>query len=183
MAAGSKWKALAFNFSVRVWCMFLMLKCRGKGDLVCALFRYLQKLEECSCVLATCDGFYGQTCSLIYNPKPIWGYTRMRWSLFRSFTVTTLSFLSFFESRVFIESDSGYPKDKETRNCWKPWDPLQYNTPRSDPPVLPSLIPGDLPPCTCRAPGRGPSHQSACSNIETRMDRPKSEVRVIRGVA
>ena len=40
-------------------------------------------------------------------------------------------------------------------------------------PPLP--IPGDL--------GRGPSHQSTCSNIETRVDRPKSVVRVIRGVA
>jgi len=29
----------------------------------------------------------------------------------------------------------------------------------------------------------GPSHQSTCSNIETRMGRPKSVVRVIRGVA
>jgi len=39
----------------------------------------------------------------------------------------------------------------------------------------PSPIPGDL--------GRGPSHQSTCSNIETRMDRPMSVVRVIRGAA
>ena len=31
--------------------------------------------------------------------------------------------------------------------------------------------------------GRGPRRQSTCSNIETRMDRPKSVVRVIRGVA
>jgi len=36
------------------------------------------------------------------------------------------------------------------------------------------VCPGDL--------GRGPSHQSTCSNIETRMDRPKSVVRVIKGV-
>jgi len=37
----------------------------------------------------------------------------------------------------------------------------------------PSPIPGDL--------GRGPSHQSTCSNIETRMDRTKYVVRVITG--
>ena len=39
----------------------------------------------------------------------------------------------------------------------------------------PSPIPGDL--------GRGPSRQSICSNIETRMDRTKYVVRVIRGAS
>jgi len=31
--------------------------------------------------------------------------------------------------------------------------------------------------------GRGPNHQSTCANIETLMNRPKTVVRVIRGVA
>jgi len=38
-------------------------------------------------------------------------------------------------------------------------------------------------PSACRAPERGPSPQSTCSNIETRMDRPKFVVKVMRGVA
>jgi hypothetical protein len=75
-----------------------------------------------------------------------------------------------------LKTDSGYPKDTGVN---KPWQPLRI--PFAITPIgqlhqsPPSPIPGDL--------GRGPSHQSTCSNIETRMDRPKSVVRVIRGVA
>ena len=59
----------------------------------------------------------------------------------------------------------------------KPWQPLRI--PSAITPIgqlhqsPPSPIPGDL--------GRGPSHQSTCSNIKTPMDRPKSVVGVIRG--
>jgi len=77
-----------------------------------------------------------------------------------------------------LKTDSGYPKDMEVN---KPWQLL--GIPFAITPIghlhqsLPSHIPGGL--------GRGPSHwhQSTCSNIETRMDRPKSVVSVIRGVA
>jgi len=75
-----------------------------------------------------------------------------------------------------LKTDSGYPKDTGVN---KPWQPLRI--PFTIIPICqlhqspPSPIPGDL--------GRGPSHQSTCSNIETHMDRPKSVVRVIRGVA
>ena len=75
-----------------------------------------------------------------------------------------------------LKTYSGYPKDTGVN---KPWQPLRI--PSAITPIgqlhqsPPSPIPGDL--------GRGPSHQSTCSNIETRMDRPKSVVRVIRGVA
>ena len=75
-----------------------------------------------------------------------------------------------------LKTDSGYPKDTGVN---KPWQPL--GIPFAITPISqlhqspPSPIPEDL--------GRGPSHQSTCSNIETRMDRPKSVVRVIRGVA
>jgi len=78
--------------------------------------------------------------------------------------------------KFLLKTDSGYPKDTGVK---KPWQPLRipsaithigqlYQSP-------PSPIQGNL--------GRGPSHQSTCSNIETRMDRPKSVVRVVRGVA
>ena len=62
-----------------------------------------------------------------------------------------------------------------------PWQPLGIPSRAAIIPIChlhkspPSPIPGDL--------GRGPSHHPTCSNIETRMDRPKSVVRVIRGVA
>ena len=75
-----------------------------------------------------------------------------------------------------LKTDSGYPKDTGVD---KPWQTL--GIPSTITPIgqlhqsPPWPIPGDL--------GRGPSHQSTCSNIETRMDRPKSVVRVIRGVA
>ena len=75
-----------------------------------------------------------------------------------------------------LKTDGGYLKDTGVN---KPWQPLTI--PSAITPIgqlhqsPPSPIPGDL--------GRGPSHQSTCSNIETRMDRPKSVVRVIRGVA
>jgi len=75
-----------------------------------------------------------------------------------------------------LKTDSGYPKDAVVN---KPWQPL--GIPFAITPIgqlhqsPPSPIPGDL--------GRGPSHKSTCSNIETRIDRPKSVVRVVRGVA
>ena len=75
-----------------------------------------------------------------------------------------------------LKTDSGYPKDTGVN---KPWQPL--GIPFAITPIgqlhqsPPSPIPGDL--------GRGPSHQSTCSNIQTRMDRPKSVVRVVRAVA
>ena len=76
-----------------------------------------------------------------------------------------------------LKTDTGYPKDTGLNKPWQPLGILSAITPigqlHQSPP---SPIPGDL--------GRGPSHQSTCSNIETRMDRPKSVVvRVIRGVA
>jgi len=75
-----------------------------------------------------------------------------------------------------LKTDSGYPKDT---GVIKPWQPLGIPfaiTPISQLHQSPSSpIPGDL--------GRGPSHQSHVLNIESRMDRPKSVVRVIRGVA
>ena len=57
------------------------------------------------------------------------------------------------------KTDSGYPKDKGVN---KPWQPL--GIPSAITPIgqlhqsPPSPIPGDL--------GRGPSHQSTCSNID-----------------
>jgi len=75
-----------------------------------------------------------------------------------------------------LNTDSGYPKDTGVHKTWQP-----LGIPSAIIPIgqlhqsPPSPIPGDL--------GRGPSHQSTCSNIETRMDRPISVVRVIRGVA
>ena len=79
-----------------------------------------------------------------------------------------------------LKTDGGYPKDTGVN---KPWQPLEIPSAITPFGQLhqspPSPIPGDL--------GRGPSHQSTCSNIETRMDRPKSDsesvVRVISGVA
>jgi len=83
---------------------------------------------------------------------------------------------TFFESRVLLKTDSRYPKDTGVD---KPWQPLGIPFARTPMGQLhqspPSPIPGDL--------GRGPSHQPTCSNVETRMDRPKSIVTVIRGVA
>ena len=78
--------------------------------------------------------------------------------------------------QFLFKTHSWYPKDTGLN---KPWQPL--GIPFAITPIgqlhqsPPSPIPGDL--------GRGPSHQSTCSNIEKRMDRPKSVVRVIRGVA
>ena len=75
-----------------------------------------------------------------------------------------------------LKTDSGYPKDTGVNKLWQP-----LRIPFAITPIgqlhqsPPSPIPGDL--------GRGPSHQSTCSNIETRMDRLNSVVRVIRGVA
>ena len=75
-----------------------------------------------------------------------------------------------------LKTDRGYPKDSDT-GVNKPWQPL--GIPSAITPIgqlhqsPPSPIPGDI--------GRGPSHQSTCSNIETRMDRPKSVVRVHQG--
>jgi hypothetical protein len=75
-----------------------------------------------------------------------------------------------------LKTDSGYPKETGVN---QPWQPLRIPSAITQIGQLhqspPSPIPGDL--------GTGPSHQSKCSNIETRMDRPKSVVRVIRGVA
>ena len=65
-----------------------------------------------------------------------------------------------------LKTDSGYPKDTGVK---KPWQPL--GIPSAITPIgqlhqsPPSPFPGDL--------GRGPSHQSTCSNIEPRMDRIK----------
>ena len=75
-----------------------------------------------------------------------------------------------------MKTDGGYPKDVGVETPWR-----TLNIPFAITPLgqfyqsLPWPIPGDL--------ERGPSHQSTCSNVETRMDRPKSVVRVIRGVA
>jgi len=75
-----------------------------------------------------------------------------------------------------LKINSGYPKDT---GVIKPWQSLRIPSAITLIGQLhqspPSPIPGDL--------GRGPSHQSTCSNIETRMDSPKSVLRVIRGVA
>ena len=68
-----------------------------------------------------------------------------------------------------LKIDSGYPKyPKDTGvtlfTLATRGNPLRYNTNRSAPPVSAlahSMTPGDL--------GRGPSHQSTCSNIETRI--------------
>jgi len=95
-----------------------------------------------------------------------------------NFCYMSFNFFNDIYMRVefLLKTDSGYPKDTGVN---KPWQPL--GIPSAITPIgqlhqsPPSPIPGDL--------GRGPSHQSTCSNIETRMDRPKSVVRVIRGVA
>jgi len=79
---------------------------------------------------------------------------------------------------LLLKTDSGYPKDTGVNKHWQPLRIPSAITPNGQfHQSPPSPIPGDL--------GRGPSHQSTCSNIETRMDRPgpKSVVRVIRGVA
>jgi len=87
-----------------------------------------------------------------------------------------LALLMCLRVEFLLKTDSGYPKDTGVN---KPWQPLGIPFAITSIGQLhqfpPSPIPGDL--------GRGPSHQSTCSNIETRMDRPKSVVRVIRGVA
>ena len=88
--------------------------------------------------------------------------------------IMSISFFAFFESRNWLKTDCGYPKDKGVTlmTLVTPENPLRYNTPRS---ALPF---SDL------AHSRGPRKMSqAPSNIETRMDRPKFVVRVIRGVA
>jgi len=75
-----------------------------------------------------------------------------------------------------LKPDSGYPKDTGVNKPWQPLGiPFAITLISQIHQSLPSPIPGDL--------GRGPSHQSTCSNIETRMDRLKSVVRVIRKVA
>ena len=43
MAAGGKHRALAFYFSVRICCMFLMSKCRGESDLDLCMTSILSK--------------------------------------------------------------------------------------------------------------------------------------------
>jgi len=85
----------------------------------------------------------------------------------------------YFELRLRIEfllkTDSGYPKDTGVIFI------LALGIPSAITPIgqlhqsPPWPIPGDL--------GRGPSHQSTCWNIKTRMHRPKCVVSVIRGVA
>jgi len=76
-----------------------------------------------------------------------------------------------------MKTESGYATGVILLTLATPGNPLRCHTHRSVHLLQspPSPIPRDL--------GRGPSHQSACSNIETRKDRPKSVVRVIRGVA
>jgi len=84
-----------------------------------------------------------------------------------------LGFLNPLRVEFLLRTDSVYPKDTGVN---KPWQPLGIPLAITHIGQLhqspPSPIPGDL--------GRGPSHQSTCSNIETRMYRPKSVVRVIR---
>jgi len=90
---------------------------------------------------------------------------------FLSFFLSFLGFEDRMALRVefLLKTDSGYPKDTAVN---KPWQPL--GIPSAITPIgqlhqsPPSPIPRDL--------GRGPSHQSTCSNIETRMERPKSVV-------
>jgi len=55
--AGSRHRALAFDFSVRIWYMFLISKCRGESDLGLCMSSVLAK--ECHCVVATSNL---QTC-------------------------------------------------------------------------------------------------------------------------
>ena len=95
-----------------------------------------------------------------------------------SWFVISMRILLFFVFRVefLLKTDRRYPKDTGVN---KPWQPLRI--PFAITPIgqlhqsPPSPLPGDL--------GRGPSNKSTCSNIETRMDRINSVVRVIRGVA
>ena len=90
--------------------------------------------------------------------------------------VSAASFLLLLRVEFLLKTDSGYPKDTGVNKPWQPLGIPSAITPIGQLDQSPPLpIPGDL--------GRGPSHQSTCSNIETRMDRPKSVVRVIRGVA
>jgi len=81
-----------------------------------------------------------------------------------------------FRVYFLLKTDSCYPNNTGVN---KPWQPLGIPSAITHIGQLhqspPSPIAGGL--------GTGPSHQSTCSNIETRMDRPKSVVRVIRGVA
>ena len=83
-----------------------------------------------------------------------------------------------FESRVFIETDSGYPRDAEVTlfTLANPEHSLRFNTHWSAPPVS----------ALARSGGSRKMSQSPVSrnsNIERRMDRPRAVVGVIRGVA
>ena len=82
-----------------------------------------------------------------------------------------------FRVDFLLKTDSWYLKDTGVN---EPWQPLgipfaitQIGQLHKSP-LGPSPIPRDL--------GRGHNHQSRCSNIETRVDRLRSEVRVIRRV-
>ena len=78
---------------------------------------------------------------------------------------------------MLLNTDSRYFKDMGVTllTLATPGDPHRYTTPRSALPVSALAHSRDL--------RRGPSHQSTCSNVETRMDRPKSVVRVVREVS
>ena len=90
-------------------------------------------------------------------------------------TETWSTYILSLRVKFLLKTDSGYPKDTGVNKLWQPLGIPFAITPISQlHQSPPSPIPGDL--------GRGPSHQSTCSNIETRMDRPKSVVKVIRGV-
>ena len=89
--------------------------------------------------------------------------------------------LSLLIVEFLFKTDSGYPKAKDTGvtvfTLATPGNPFRYNTHRSVPPV--SALAHSRGPRKTRVPVTSLS----CSNIETCMDRPKSVVRVIRGVA
>ena len=124
---------------------------------------------------------YGAILKLIFQDRyalPTGHVSRLRCSL----DVNLLTEREFFHKclclrvEFLLKTDSGYPKDTGVN---KPCQPLRI--PFAIKPIgqfhqsPPSPIPGDL--------GRGPSHHLPYSNIETRMHRLKSVVRVIRGVA
>ena len=162
----------------------LVLVCIGPCYLYTGLF--------CRCIwwafrtARSCDTTRTHASTRIPHPLPPclsppsspWLYTALARALpiLGTRCLLALFFLPLLRSECLIKTDSGYPKDKGDTRTVQTLGISSDTTPlghlHQSPP---SPIPEDL--------GRGPSHQSTCSNIETRMDRPKSVVRVIRGVA
>ena len=155
--------------------MFQLISTCLVGSLNCICNEQINLVFWLMAFTVDCDSCYvHHSCH-----PPVWkhvhqstpGYLTHAW--FLKFHLTS----SGLRVEFLLKTDSWYLKDTGVN---KPWQPLgipfaitQIGQLHKSP-LGPSPIPRDL--------GRGHNHQSTCSNIETRVDRLRSEVRVIRGV-